>query len=621
MVRKSKSKKLILVILILFISIGYAYLTSTLEIQGIGHLKKTVWKIYFDNVNILEGESLSSNPPAVSNHNTTSITYSVNLNKPGDTYRFNIDVVNNGTVDAMVSIISENTILDSDQSKYASYSIKYLDGSELEEKNFLGRHSKETLQVTIKYKKDITEADLPDTAMSLDFTLDLTYMQAKKADSRTNESTIITDLSGNGNDGIMYGGRINADGTVYLDGLDDFIDCGLYQYDYGSSVTYIAKVKFYNVEGEEKDILSNFENAGAGLYLKNSKIAFSIYNNTRGYVIYLTDITAELNKWYTLVGTYDGSKLKLYVDGEEVPVSGTSDTYEVSNTGNIVVAPAKVFIGANPMEGRDSVISMYRSNMIVSDAAVFDRALTKEEVASDYNTIINPTDTTDMLFRYKFSTENKVNDLSGNGNEGTIYGATINSDGTITTDGVDDYIYSGLENYNFKDSITIITRFKVHSFNNSYTFKGIFGNWDSAGGGIETINNIISGSLHSNDSYKYYRSSVIPIFDKWYTVVETYDGSKLKLYINGKESLLYNTSNTYEIAMSGNVTISPANFALGANANWTSTGTSYTEHSHITISDALLFDRAVTKEEVANDYSTIVSPSNRTDLLLYYHFG
>lgn len=617
MVRKSKSKKLILVILILFISIGYAYLTSTLEIQGIGHLKKTVWKIYFDNVNILEGESLSSNPPTVSNHNTTSITYSVNLNKPGDTYRFNIDVVNNGTVDAMVSIISENTILDSDQSKYASYSIKYLDGSELEEKNFLGRHSKETLQVTIKYKKDITEADLPDTAMSLDFTLDLTYMQAKKADSRTNESTIITDLSGNGNDGIMYGGRINADGTVYLDGVDDFIDCGLYQYDYGSSVTYIAKVKFYNVEGEEKDILSNFENAGAGLYLKNSKIAFSVYNNTRGYVIYLTDITPELNKWYTLVGTYDGSKLKLYVDGEEVPVSGTSDTYEVSNTGNIVVAPAKVFIGANPMEGRDSVISMYRSNMIVSDVAVFDRALTKEEVASDYNTIINPTDTTDMLFRYKFSTENKVNDLSGKGNEGTIYGATINSDGTITTDGVDDYIDAGLTNYDFGQSITYIVRFKINSFIDMYQYNDLLGNWEGGGGGLYIKDKQISLEIHNGTAYKEYVSNTTAVENKWYTLVGTYDGEKIKLYINGKDALLYQNQNLYEITTTGSIRVSNVPFYIGANPN----AQSYDNLSNITISDALLFDRAVTKEEVANDYSTIVSPSNRTDLLLYYHFG
>ena len=41
--------------------------------------------------------------------------------------------------------------------------------------------------------------------------------------------------------------------------------------------------------------------------------------------------------------------------------------------------------------------------MTISDAIVFDRALTTEEVVSDYATTINPTNTTDMLLRYKFN--------------------------------------------------------------------------------------------------------------------------------------------------------------------------------------------------------------------------
>ena len=241
--RKSKYKYLIVILLIMFISIGFAYLTSNLDIVGLGHLKRTVWKIYFDNVNILEGENLTSTPPTTSNHNTTSVTYSVTMDKPGDVYKFNIDIVNNGTVDAMVSIIDENTILTSDQSKYASYSIKYLDGREIEKKNFLGKHSKETLQVIIKYNKNISVEDLIDADQTLNFKLSLTYTQAKNADSRTGESTVITDLSGNGNDGIMYGGRVNADGTVYLDGVDDFIDCGLANYDFGSEMTYVIRMK------------------------------------------------------------------------------------------------------------------------------------------------------------------------------------------------------------------------------------------------------------------------------------------------------------------------------------------------------------------------------------------
>ena len=299
--RKSKYKYLIVILLIMFISIGFAYLTSNLDIVGLGHLKKTVWKIYFDNVNILEGENLTSTPPTTSNHNTTSVTYSVTMEKPGDVYKFNIDIVNNGTVDAMVSIIDENTILTSDQSKYASYSIKYLDGREIEEKNFLGKHSKETLQVIIKYNKNISAEDLIDTDQTLNFKLSLTYTQAKNADSRTGESTIITDLSGNGNDGVMYGGRVNADGTVYLDGVDDYIDCGLQQYIFEDDITYVVRVKFPEVNSQSsRFIIGNWETAGGGLrFTSGQYICVQLFvENPLDLVHYLLPILLYLDKEY-----------------------------------------------------------------------------------------------------------------------------------------------------------------------------------------------------------------------------------------------------------------------------------------------------------------------------------
>lgn len=152
--KRHKSKYLIIILILLFISIGFAYLTSTLEIVGIGHLKKTTWKVYFDNVNILEGESLSSNPPTTSNHNTTSVTYSVNMNKPGDVYNFNIDIVNNGTVDAMVKVVTD-TELTSTQKQYASYYVTYSDGISCDDYQLLPKNSRDTLSVMVAYNKDI----------------------------------------------------------------------------------------------------------------------------------------------------------------------------------------------------------------------------------------------------------------------------------------------------------------------------------------------------------------------------------------------------------------------------------------------------------------------------------
>ena len=613
--RKSKYKYLIVILLIMFISIGFAYLTSNLDIVGLGHLKRTVWKIYFDNVNILEGGNLTSTPPTTSNHNTTSVTYSVTMDKPGDVYKFNIDIVNNGTVDAMVSIIDENTILTSDQSKYASYSIKYLDGREIEEKNFLGKHSKETLQVIIKYNKNISAEDLIDADQTLNFKLSLTYTQAKNADSRTGEPTIITDLSGNGNDGIMYGGRVNADGTVYLDGVDDYINCGFSKYNFGDSISYVARLKIHKYQNYASEFFGNWESAGGGLRISNNGyIGGSLYANAT-WNIFESSTKVNLDTWYTIVMTYDGTKIRVYLNGSELSTSESQTGKDLS--GNIRVSDWPIVIGGNPTGSTSFPNIEYTSSLTISDALVFDRALTSEEIATDYASTINPTNTSEMLLRYKFSTNNIVKDLSGNNNNGTVYGATINSDGTLSTDGIDDYVDCGLIGHNFGNSITLIARVKVKEMLTHNNL--VIGNWEEGGGGIvyDPENLQFDYTNSSTSYYVRYLTDFKPKLDTWYTIVGTYDGQKYKLYQNGKEILYQGTTNTYEKKTVGNL-VSSYQFLLAANPQ---PDGNHLNFSKMTYSDVLIFDRAITKEEVEKDYTKTVSPSNREDLILYYHFG
>lgn len=616
--RKSKYKYLIVILLIMFISIGFAYLTSNLDIVGLGHLKRTVWKIYFDNVNILEGGNLTSTPPTTSNHNTTSVTYSVTMDKPGDVYKFNIDIVNNGTVDAMVSIIDENTILTSDQSKYASYSIKYLDGREIEEKNFLGKHSKETLQVIIKYNKNISAEDLIDTDQTLNFKLSLTYTQAKNADSRTGESTIITDLSGNGNDGIMYGGRVNADGTVYLDGVDDFIDCGLQQYNFEDDITYVVRVKFPEVDSQSsRFIIGNWETAGGGLrFTSGQYICVQLFvDNQSDWVYYNSNFKPEANIWYTIVVTYDGIKINFYVDGKKISQRNDTSDYDVELSGNIKQSKASMGLGAN----LDYAIVTNNgfSKIYFKDALIFDRALTAEEIAADYAAEINPTNTSEMLLRYKFSSNGIVKDLSGNGNNLTLVNTPIQKDGSLYLDGINAKAYTGLENYNFGNSVSIIARAKFITLRDFETY--LIDNYQSGGFGLMTLYKKICFEVFiSGQSYKKYISNITPDPNKWYTIVGTYDGNKLKLYVNGKEVEDLETR-SFEVPATGNIATSPVRFEIGTNAEVDVNET--WSCSNITVSDVLIFDRAITKEEVEKDYTKTVSPSNREDLLLYYHFG
>ena len=88
---KSKRKKelysVLLVLLIIGISLGYAALSATLNINGSSQIKENTWDIHFNNVKVSNGSvtlSTGDSAATITPNNTTEVTYSVTLQKPGD---------------------------------------------------------------------------------------------------------------------------------------------------------------------------------------------------------------------------------------------------------------------------------------------------------------------------------------------------------------------------------------------------------------------------------------------------------------------------------------------------------------------------------------------------------
>ena len=169
------SKKLLIFALILFawstIGVGYAYLSSNLRLAGTANIAKTSWNIHFSNIKFDEGNVEATTPAKIVND--TTISLDVSLESPGDKYSFNVDVVNSGTIDAMLTEIFK-TELTEEQQKYIEYTIKYFDGNEIKEKDLLKKDSKETLKIEIKYKDGNNYAP-NDINAKLSFTLN--YVQ------------------------------------------------------------------------------------------------------------------------------------------------------------------------------------------------------------------------------------------------------------------------------------------------------------------------------------------------------------------------------------------------------------------------------------------------------------
>ena len=161
-----------IIVLLLFIanSIGYARLSSTLKVSGsgangggTGHAK---WDVHFVNV------------PATIKGNTTDIEYSVNLLVPGSYYEFEVDIKNNGTINAKLANEPSFNGITPAQDVYTNYTVKYVDNTDIRVGDVLRAGDSKRMKVRVEIEKDLTPDKLPTTAQAMNLSVDLDYIQA-----------------------------------------------------------------------------------------------------------------------------------------------------------------------------------------------------------------------------------------------------------------------------------------------------------------------------------------------------------------------------------------------------------------------------------------------------------
>lgn len=178
----------IIFILILFVSIGFAFLSRNLNINGSTIIRKTTWDIYFDNL-VDDSDNLELNVPATISDDKKSIDFEVTLKEPGDEYYFYVDIVNSGTIRAMLDNF-EVTGLNDSQKKYIDWKVTYNDGVELSRFDLLDAESEETIKVTVRYIEDVNAIDLPSQDEIIQLTYTSTYIQT---DERAKERVHLGD--------------------------------------------------------------------------------------------------------------------------------------------------------------------------------------------------------------------------------------------------------------------------------------------------------------------------------------------------------------------------------------------------------------------------------------------
>ena len=170
---RKKNYGLLLIAMLLFISIGYALIHTTLKLSGSSKIKEARWNIYFDKV---ENESGVTSSETKIDSKKTTVSFDIDLEKPGDYYQFNVDTVNDGTIDAIIDS-TELTGLSENTSEIIDYTVTYADGSSVNKCDTLNAKARKTLLVKVNHFKDIKEEELLDDAENLKLKFKINYVQ------------------------------------------------------------------------------------------------------------------------------------------------------------------------------------------------------------------------------------------------------------------------------------------------------------------------------------------------------------------------------------------------------------------------------------------------------------
>jgi len=144
----------------------------------------------------------------------------------------------------------------------------------------------------------------------------------------------------------------------------------------GSAITVACWVKIESATAEKKVIAKWSDSAGAFSYLLSvagagdDKAQFVVNTGSNGVAIGTTALA--IGTWHHIAGTYDGTTVRVYVDGVE---EGTALL-----TGNIGsnTAPVRIGVGSGatseqPMDGA------------VDDPRIYDRVLNPDEILTIFN--------------------------------------------------------------------------------------------------------------------------------------------------------------------------------------------------------------------------------------------
>ena len=179
------SPKVLMVLAILlfcvFIKVGYAYLSQSLGMGALALAPKNTWDVHFVENSIVESENLDSclggdtcsrvTQSATIGQDGVSVNFGVEFHVIGDYYEFTVDVINNGSIDAMLNeVVKEGLTSNSD---YLDFTVTYSDGMPIAQYDQLLKNGG-----TEKIKVKVTFIGTPEEDVNANLSVTVNYVQA-----------------------------------------------------------------------------------------------------------------------------------------------------------------------------------------------------------------------------------------------------------------------------------------------------------------------------------------------------------------------------------------------------------------------------------------------------------
>ena len=325
MKNKKQRNSLLLVILLLAVTIGYAVLTTNLKITGTANIKSNTWDVHFENIQNQTGVTPTV-APTTNNTTTTELEFTVDLDLPGDFYQFNVDAVNDGSIDAMVSLVTTEFYTLTEENEelvetklnskpaYINYSVTYDDDTEILENHLLAKNGgTETYKVRIEYDED----QVAPSDVTLKCKITVPYIQA--TDDAVDRNVTEADFETDSWEDIVK--AYNAGKTEKLEEAMENGTTRTIQLDMDNDGIYETpiKVRIANLSTPNECKSDNFSQTACGFVLEFADI-IAIRRLSTGY----GSTAATQVNGYGTKGGWEYSELRAYLNGGTYTVGNVS---------------------------------------------------------------------------------------------------------------------------------------------------------------------------------------------------------------------------------------------------------------------------------------------------------